>query len=690
MDDRLELGRFVEDHAQRDAEALAQRPRHQPRARGRADQGERRQVDAHRARRRPLADHQVELEVLHRGIEDLLDRRIEAMDLVDEQHVVRLQVGELGGEIARLLDHRARGRAEADAHLARHDLRQRRLAEAGRAVEQHVVERLAARLGGGDEDLEVLADLLLADEVVERLRPQRQLGGVLLGALAGATSRSRRRRSSRQLLQAGTDHRIERRARTQALRHARDGAERLDPAIAEIDQRRDRVLVDRGRRRTPAPAASVARAGAGATPKAAALSFSSVTRRAASFGPTPAGRLRLALSPAAIARAISSGDRVERIDSATRAPTPCTVVRMRNQSRSAVVEEAVERDRVLAHDGLDQQRRRRRRPRGRARCATRPRPDSRRRSRRSPRCPRRPNRRRPSAWRSKRRLASRLRGGAVMGMADRDGERVGGIGASPRRRAAGGRPSSRPGCLSAWPAPTTDFFTRLAAYSNTGRPARAGASITTPRAWPSFRVEAGLTLTKVSSTAASIGLLRGDHRGDALEQLVRAARPASRSVGTLTTPCATWRSRLPSTSITPQPVSRRPGSRPISRIARSGRELRQSVVRHFEIGVDVLDVVVVLEGVDQVEQRLARSRPRPASWSWAATSAWPTRAAPSDFSSASRTALKLVLGAVDLVRALLALAAHDVVGAGLDRLLEHVVGRAGLERDSGTRPCGRT
>ena len=73
-----------------------------------------------------------------------------------------------------------------------------------------------------------------------------------------------------------------------------------------------------------------------AMPNAAALSLSSVARRAASFGPTPAGRLSVARSWAAIARAISSGDSVERIDSATRAPTPCTVVRMRNQSRSAV------------------------------------------------------------------------------------------------------------------------------------------------------------------------------------------------------------------------------------------------------------------------------------------------------------------------------------------------------------------
>src|SRR5690606_18488253 len=36
--------------------------------------------------------------------------------------------------------------------------------------------------------------------------------------------------------------------------------------------------------------------------------------------------------------------------------------------------------------------------------------------------------------------------------------------------------------LVAWPAPTTDFFTRLAGYSATGSPAKAGHSNTTPRA----------------------------------------------------------------------------------------------------------------------------------------------------------------------------------------------------------------
>ena len=99
----------------------------------------------HRARRRTLADNEVELEVLHRRIEDFLDRRIQSVDLVDEQHVTIFEIGEQRREISGLGDDRAGGGAEIDAELARHDLRERRLAEARRPDEQHMVERLAAR-----------------------------------------------------------------------------------------------------------------------------------------------------------------------------------------------------------------------------------------------------------------------------------------------------------------------------------------------------------------------------------------------------------------------------------------------------------------------------------------------------------------------------------------------------------------
>ncbi len=143
LHDQLQLVDGVELEPDRDAEAVAQRRREEPGAGRRADERELRQLDLDRARRRPLADDEVELVVLHRRIEDFLDRRVEAVDLVDEEHVALFEIGEQRREIAGLGDHRPRGRAEIDAELAGDDLRERRLAEAGRADEEHVVERVA-------------------------------------------------------------------------------------------------------------------------------------------------------------------------------------------------------------------------------------------------------------------------------------------------------------------------------------------------------------------------------------------------------------------------------------------------------------------------------------------------------------------------------------------------------------------
>ena len=143
VDDLLELFHRIEIQPHRNAEAVAQRIGEQTSARGGADQREGRQIDLHRARRRPLADDEVELEILHRRIKDFLDRRIEPVDFVDEQHVARFEIGEQRREVAGLGDHRARGGAKVDAELARDDLRQRGLAEAGRPDEQHMVERFA-------------------------------------------------------------------------------------------------------------------------------------------------------------------------------------------------------------------------------------------------------------------------------------------------------------------------------------------------------------------------------------------------------------------------------------------------------------------------------------------------------------------------------------------------------------------
>ena len=83
------------------------------------------------------------------------------------RHVALVEVRQDRGQVAGPRDDRAGGRADADAELAGDDLRQRRLAEPRRPVEQHVVEGLAAIGRGGDKDAQVLAHRALPHEVIE-------------------------------------------------------------------------------------------------------------------------------------------------------------------------------------------------------------------------------------------------------------------------------------------------------------------------------------------------------------------------------------------------------------------------------------------------------------------------------------------------------------------------------------------
>ena len=53
------------------------------------------------------------------------------MDLVDEEHIALLQIGQQGGKVAGLLDGGAAGDANLDSHLVGDDARQRRFAKPG-------------------------------------------------------------------------------------------------------------------------------------------------------------------------------------------------------------------------------------------------------------------------------------------------------------------------------------------------------------------------------------------------------------------------------------------------------------------------------------------------------------------------------------------------------------------------------
>ena len=108
------------------------------------------------------------------------------MDLVDEQHVSRLEVGEDGREVPGALDGGAGGGVHLRAHLVGDDARERGLAQPRGAREDHMVERLSAVASRLDEHAQVLADALLADVLVERARAQR---AVLVEVLGGELPR---------------------------------------------------------------------------------------------------------------------------------------------------------------------------------------------------------------------------------------------------------------------------------------------------------------------------------------------------------------------------------------------------------------------------------------------------------------------------------------------------------------------
>ena len=92
------------------------------------------------------------------------------MDLINEEHVALLQIGQQGGKVAGLLNGRAAGDADLHPHLVGDDARQRGLAQARGAIEQDVIHRLTAPLGGFQIDFQVLLDLVLSDVVLQMLR----------------------------------------------------------------------------------------------------------------------------------------------------------------------------------------------------------------------------------------------------------------------------------------------------------------------------------------------------------------------------------------------------------------------------------------------------------------------------------------------------------------------------------------
>ena len=291
---------------------------------------------------------------------------------------------------------------------------------------------------------------------------------------------------------------------TELARRSGDRRHRFGAAVAEVDEGRDRVGLG--------TAVNARRIQRGDRPQR------EVAHGIAQLGNDPPGKLATDTVGLTHRRLVLGGDGdheiagAERREDRQRHPRAHALHRLQQAKPVALglVDKAVEVDVILAHVGFDEQAHRHPRRRQRAQRASRAVDEI----------------ADPGDVDDRPVLADRIEHAGKLG-----DHRFGSVSAAALRRSvavwwawqiatanasaaslpAGGLPGSRrltiqATCfLSAWPVPTTAFLIRLVAYPHTEIPASAGASSTTPRAWPSFSVDEALRLMKISSTAAASG-----------------------------------------------------------------------------------------------------------------------------------------------------------------------------------------
>ena len=90
-----------------DAKSIAQRRSQQTWTSCSPDQRELLEPDFLSTSDDALADHEIKLVILHRRVKFFFNRRIEAVDLVDEEHIAFFQVSQLSYKITRYLNGRS-------------------------------------------------------------------------------------------------------------------------------------------------------------------------------------------------------------------------------------------------------------------------------------------------------------------------------------------------------------------------------------------------------------------------------------------------------------------------------------------------------------------------------------------------------------------------------------------------------
>src|SRR5438045_4461551 len=137
------------------------------RARRYADQRELRQIEPQTARLRSLVNDDVEPVIFHRRVEVFFDRRLQPVNLVDDEHIALFQAGEKPCEFTGFFNHRSTGVFDIHAHCVGNDVGERRLAEPRRTAQENMLEHVTAFFSRFDHQLQPFAHLYLAGELAE-------------------------------------------------------------------------------------------------------------------------------------------------------------------------------------------------------------------------------------------------------------------------------------------------------------------------------------------------------------------------------------------------------------------------------------------------------------------------------------------------------------------------------------------
>jgi hypothetical protein len=134
---------------------------------GRTDEGEFREIHLDRSRTRARTDHDIDLIVFHRRVEDFFYHRLESVDFIDKEYIAGLETREHGEHICWLINSRSWSMTETCASFCCDEHRERRLSESWRPIEEDMFDIGISDFCWIQSDLEVFFYHRLPDIIRE-------------------------------------------------------------------------------------------------------------------------------------------------------------------------------------------------------------------------------------------------------------------------------------------------------------------------------------------------------------------------------------------------------------------------------------------------------------------------------------------------------------------------------------------